>query len=366
LPLNTGVLNPIKYALADFDFNDLAYAKLGKNAHTEIDNRIMVVNIGTADRGQLAGLIESISRSRPKVIGLDAQFTEAREPETDSLLKMVIETTPNLVLASSLDWSKDRVEQKGFFGNDKNTYGYVNFIGEDKGTIRYFSPIETDKKKQYLCFTAALLEQADQPSYKKLLSRHRKIEQINYRRRTPQYHVVNGADILEEKTLDNLFADKIVLMGYIESSPNDIEDKHFTPMNAKFAGKALPDMNGVVIHANILSMMLDKAYVKRTPAWLNWIIVILVAWVHMSLFIRYYIDQHLWFHLVAKLAQIVSAILFVYLSIICFTHFSLEIDMKMPVIVIILAIDVIYFYEAFAVWLHKKRGFQTIFHHNEH
>jgi hypothetical protein len=37
--------------------------------------------------------------------------------------------------------------------------------------------------------------------------------------------------------------------------------------------------------------------------------------------------------------------------------------MKMSVTVIILAIDVIYFYEAFAVWMREKFGFKTIFHH---
>jgi uncharacterized membrane protein (DUF2068 family) len=40
--------------------------------------------------------------------------------------------------------------------------------------------------------------------------------------------------------------------------------------------------------------------------------------------------------------------------------------MKMPIIVIVLAIDVIYFYEAFALWLHKRWGFHTLFHHNTH
>jgi CHASE2 domain-containing sensor protein len=198
------------------------------------------------------------------------------------------------------------------------------------------------------------------------MARSHNVEQINYRRRTNQYLVIDGTDVLEDRIVENLFAHKIVLIGYVNPSPTDIEDKHFTPMNARFAGKSLPDMNGVVIHANIVSMLLDGAYVKNTPTWLNLLIVVLVAWLHMSLFIRYYLDAHLWFHLVAKFAQIVSAIFFVYLSIMLFSRFTLEIDMKMPVIVIILAIDVIYFYEAFAIWLNKKTGFKTIFHHKHH
>jgi CHASE2 domain-containing sensor protein len=162
--------------------------------------------------------------------------------------------------------------------------------------------------------------------------------------------------------MDTVFRDKIVLLGYLNPSPNDIEDKFYTSMNPKMVGTS-PDMNGIVIHANILSMALDKTYIHKSPTWLNWIITILIAWLHVSLFIRYYIDAHLWFHLVAKGAQLISAILIVALSVWCLNRFSLKIDMKMPVTVIILAIDIIYFYEALAVWLREKYGFKTIFHH---
>jgi len=34
--------------------------------------------------------------------------------------------------------------------------------------------------------------------------------------------------------------------------------------------------------------------------------------------------------------------------------------------VIALAVDIIYFYEAFVGWLHRKYGYQTIFSHHHH
>ena len=188
------------------------------------------------------------------------------------------------------------------------------------------------------------------------------MEVIHYTRNFDKYQIVDGSDVLEGNIADNIFTGKIVLLGYLNPSPNDVEDKFHTPMNAKMVNKA-PDMNGVVIHANILTMALDKNYIHKAPKWLGWIVTLLIAWLHVSLFIRYYIDAHLWFHLVAKTAQIISAIFFVTLSVICLKKFSLDIDMKMAVTVIILAIDVIYFYEALAVWLHEKYGFKTIFHH---
>ena len=55
----------------------------------------------------------------------------------------------------------------------------------------------------------------------------------------------------------NQYKDKIVLMGYTGgmSDEHDVEDQHFTPMNSKIAGKSLPDMKGIYIHASILQSL---------------------------------------------------------------------------------------------------------------
>lgn len=367
LPLNTKVFNPIKTAIADFDFLDLTYAKLGKNAQTPFDKRIVVVNIGASGRAEIAALLQAVHADKPKAIGLDVRFEAPQEPATDAYLRQTLEQTPNLVLASRINWNqKKNLEERGYFNITKNAYGYANFIGEEGGTIRYFSPVEKEAGNQYLSFASALLQKAEPEAYKRLQNRKREVELINYRRKENQYMVVQATDVLEGRTANRFFADKIVLMGYLGNSDYDIEDKHFTPMNRQFAGKSVPDMNGVIIHANIVSMLLDNSFIRTMPDWLNWAITLFIAWLHVTLFIRYYIDNHIWFHLVAKMAQIISAIFFVYISIMVFHWFSLKVDMKMPIIVIVLAIDVIYFYEAFALWLHQRWGFHTIFHHNTH
>ncbi|RZK50997.1 MAG: CHASE2 domain-containing protein [Pedobacter sp.] len=113
-------------------------------------------------------------------------------------------------------------------------------------------------------------------------------------------------DLIAGKAVPSVFANKIVLLGYVAIGVNDVEDKHFTPMNEKYTGRALPDMNGVFIHANIISMVQDHDYIHRMPAWLMWSIAFLLCWLHMSLFIKDYLDNHIWFHLLAKIAQIIS------------------------------------------------------------
>ena len=367
LPLNTGILNPFKTALKDLDFNDISYSVLNKNGNTPVDNRIIIVNIGTADRLTLSLMIERLRMAKPKVIGLDVHFEGARDPQNDSILRGVIATTPNLVIVSQLEWAKkEQPVNSGYFGEVALQKGYANLIGEDGGTIRNFSPFEKANGKTLNSFPAAIIALADTAAYLKLKQRQRTYEVIHYSRKQEQYMVIEGNDVLEDNIAPELLANKIILMGYINPDPYNIEDKHFTPFNKRFAGKSTPDMNGIVIHANILSMLLDGKYIKAIPPWLYWIITIIIAWLHVALFMRYYIEEHIWFHLVAKLAQIFFAILSVYIGIMFFDWFDIKINMKISLIVIILAIDIIYFYEAFAIWLHTKFGFQTNFHSKSH
>ncbi len=59
---------------------------------------------------------------------------------------------------------------------------------------------------------------------------------------------------------------KIVLFAYATPfNPMDIEDKKFTPMNEKYAGKSIPDMNGIIVHANIISMVMEDNFIKKVP-----------------------------------------------------------------------------------------------------
>src|SRR6188474_1629899 len=60
IPINFYVLNPMKLALKDFDFNDVAYSKLGKDKDLPPDKRITVINIGDLDREGIAALIEKV------------------------------------------------------------------------------------------------------------------------------------------------------------------------------------------------------------------------------------------------------------------------------------------------------------------
>ncbi len=371
IPLNLGTLNPIKLGLKDFDMNDLSYSKLGKAKYTAPDSNIVIINIGDADREGLAMLLEKTASYQPKVMALDVLFEGPKDPSKDSLLRSTFQKYPNLVVAAQyeLDTVQNKlVLFKNYFKEAAAHYGFVNFPYDDRETIRTFFPMKEDhhSHEEFPSFSAAILKLYKPEAYEKMkkLGDHKTI--INYTRRVGRYMMLDPEKLMTDQFEPSLIQGKIALLAYLNPDPNDIEDKKFTPMNEKFYGKSWPDMNGIVVHANIISMALEDNYVKKLPLWANIVIAIFIGWLHMSFFVRYYLESHIWFHLVAKIAQVASAIFFVWLGLYLFDKYRLKVDLKLSLVVIIMAVDVIYFYEAWAVWMHKKFNYRTVFKPHHH
>ncbi len=366
IPINTHVLDPIKLALQDFDYNDMAYSKFGKNSHTGVDTNIVVVNIEDARRAEIAAIIEKVVAQQPKAVGVDVVFNEPKDPQTDSLLIKAFTASNKVVLAYNLAVEKDNARPEGFLYPSLTKKGYANFVGEEGGTIRYYAPSFKSKEGIYTSFTAVIMQIADPARQAAFEKKYSTTTQINYVRSADKYLTVSGSYLLKEDSDISMLAGKIVLMGYVNDDANNIEDKHFTPFNKKSVGKSVPDMAGVYIHANILSMINSGDYIPKWPGWLVWTLAIILCWLHMAVFIRYFVDKHIWFHLAAKIAQLVSAILIVYLGLLFFYKWNIKINLTPSFVAIILAVDVLYFYEALVAWLHKKFGFHSLFVHHGH
>ncbi len=257
----------------------------------------------------IADLLLKVNADSPAVIGLDVLFGARRDPY-DGYLKRAMESVPKLVAGYNLD--------------ENNPYpsrvaaGYVNFIGHDLGVIRYYRPFVADSGGIRKSFSAAIIEKDDSAIYQRLEKRRHRVEWINYRRNSKGYYIISGSDLLENKVEPLFLHDKIVLLGLVSNNPYNIEDKHFTPLNDKLVGRSIPDMNGVIIHANVLSMILDHDYIHRSPVLLNLMIAVLITWFHIAFLLKYYIHKHISFHLVVKTAELVIGVGLLYLSILVF------------------------------------------------
>jgi CHASE2 domain-containing sensor protein len=378
-PLNPHLFNPLKISLTDFALTDLAFS--ASHLKSTVDDRIVIVNIDTAGRQTIASLLNSLEAYHPRVIGLDLLLPARASPGNEDLEEAIRRSTC-IVLSQAIQYrpaTKDYVLSGNEFvhdgsgmqprspgsgrqGNSGNLRsGFVNFVSEQGSVVRYFPPFLRDDRAEYESFAAAIANAYDSAAYQRLAHRDKEVEWINYQRPDSGYYTIRFSDFLQNRVDSGFVRDKIVLVGYIGKNPGDVEDKHFTPLNPKILGRSLPDMNGIIIHANILTMILDGVYIARAPGWLTILIAVILTWLHVAFLIRYYIHRHFWFHLAVKMAELVVSILVFYISILLLRYLDVNIDFTLTLIAIILAVDVFYFYEALSHWLSRRFGFPSVF-----
>jgi CHASE2 domain-containing sensor protein len=104
-------------------------------------------------------------------------------------------------------------------------------------------------------------------------------------------------------------------------------DKYFTPLNKKVAGRANPDMFGVVVHANIVAMILNEDYVGELAEWQKYVIAFIVCLLTVALFIT--IDEKLpiWFDAFSVIIQIIQLLLISGLMVWFFATYAVKLDL---------------------------------------
>jgi CHASE2 domain-containing sensor protein len=147
------------------------------------------------------------------------------------------------------------------------------------------------------------------------------------------FYSVDADDLLRGDVLPELFKDKIVMLGYLGDYLGDPawEDKFFTPLNKKVAGRANPDMFGLVLHANAVAMILNEDYVNEIPEWATYVIAFLVCLLTIALFIL--IDRKLptWFDAMSFLIQVVLLLVISSIVIFSFAAFNLMLELSVAI-----------------------------------
>ncbi len=356
--INTSVFNPFVKAFKDFDFLNIYYSKIRNNQGT-LDTNIVVVNIGHLKRDSLGLMIKKINEYNPKVVGFDVFIKERKDNYGDSILRDALIHTKKLVVAGNP--GKTGINE--YFGDFKSAY--ININGENEtSTARTFCPFTENNGNIDTSFSAKILLFAAPETFNKLNERNEKVEGIHYRGDFEKFRTFSKKEIFDSSNALSILKNKIVLLGYCgeaNGSITDVEDAHFTPVNSSITGRSYPDMYGVYIHANIISMMLNKDYINHIPVWLTWIIGFILCYLHMAIFVYFYKDRHKWFHLAGKSIQLITSVLLLWFEFLIYQYFNYKIDMLPAIATILLAVDIIYFYEGLVVFLNKKFGYKSIF-----
>ncbi len=366
-------------ALKDFELTDYAFSNLRPDI--SVDERIVLVNIGSLSRREVAQQILMISQYKPRVVAFDGFFDcegglrdsincpQLLDTLGNLMLSSAIQGTPNFVLATKLlqtdslaqfdSNEADSLEYSDPMFNDYATHGFVTLptdatYQEDVKQCRSVYPKRVIDGKEELAFSVRIAMQYDSVKAKKFLARGKEEELVNFKRNFEvrqlrlkslkndetastnfgtQYYVVDVDDMLQGNVLPELFKDNIVLMGFLGDYIGDPswDDKFFTPLNKVVGGRANPDMFGLVVHANIVSMILEEDYINTIGEGTRYLIAFLVCLFTVALFIL--IDRNLpvWFDALSVTIQLIELLLISFFIIFAFSSWNLKLDLTVAI-----------------------------------
>lgn len=355
LRLNMHYLDPFNNGLNEYEITDIVYANLSRlPEYTE--DQIVLVNSGQPDRVQLARLVNKLDSAGAAVIGLDFLFEKMTSNPVDTFLRNSIEKA-NVVLACELQDTKETYETFDTivgihpYFSGAAPQGYVNFPVNATKTIRLFSAKEMVNQDTVLSFAAAIIKKFQPDAAKKLLRRKNQLEHIHFLGNKDDFfrHDIDRLlDSVSLKEVTEIVKDKIVLVGYVAEDvwASPLTDRHYTPLNKEYGGKSIPDMYGVVIQANIISMVLRNNYVKTFPKWLSRILSVLFCYVNVLLIHWIYVHFHEAFHGITRGLQVVEFILLFLIIALLFYYFRIRLDFKLGILALLLAYDIIMIYES--------------------
>jgi CHASE2 domain-containing sensor protein len=363
-------------ALGDMELTDYVFS--GLRDEPLVDENIVVVNIGNLSRREVAQQIQIISKYKPKIIGIDA-FFDCKQRHRDTvecpplrdvmgnlMLGNAIKEAGNVILVTKLAQADTLLPPNVFdslrrsdplFSDDSFGQGFANLdtdaaFQDDVKTCRRFNPqINAQGKRQY-AFAVEMAMAYDSAKTRKFLKRNNFSEIINYRGNVfdifgqteyPQmFFTLDVNQVLTEDFSPDLFKDKIVIMGFLGGYLGDPSwaDKFYTPLNKKMAGKANPDMFGVVVHANIVSMILKEDYVNEMAGWQEGLIAFLFCLFNVALFSLINTHLPLWYDGITKLLQLTQIILYTVLMVLIFHWYSFKLNITLTLAAVALVGDV--------------------------
>lgn len=257
----------------DFTISDF-YQQVANNRPVRtLDPDVVIADIAALDREGIASLIDVISESSPRAVGVDVTFLAPGDPESDSHLIEALRSVPNLVLACTVDDTSSGRESASFARSETTFFidsidgvaeGVVNFPAkEHRGTVREFAPLFVMKENgdTILSFAAALASRVDPGSLRTLLKRGNDHEIIDYPSR--EFTIISPEEIYDRR---GELAGKTVIVG----AAGELGDIHSTPVTSR--------MPGIEMHAFALSQILGGRYYAKTGRAADWIMAFLLCY----------------------------------------------------------------------------------------
>jgi CHASE2 domain-containing sensor protein len=371
-------------ALNDVELTDYVFSQLREDP--PLDTNIVVINFGNLSRRDVARQIQIISKYKPRVIGIDGFYNcqglprdtvycpQLKDTLGNIMLANVIKEAGNVVIVTKLLESKklsnsdvedvyDSLEYSDpLFRDISRAEGYASLetdaaFQDDVKTCRSFNPSMDVNGKKELAFSVQIAMIYDSEKTKKFLERGNFSEIINYRGNIfdifhqtnyPQvFYTLDAVDVFSENFVPGMIKDKIVIFGFLGGELGDPSwsDKFYTPLNLKMAGKANPDMFGVVVHSNIVSMIMNEDYVNKMDLWQEVLMAVVLCFLNAALFSLVHTRLPDWYDGISKLTQLIELILLPFIMVMIFNLFTFKFDITLTLAAIALVGDSYEIYE---------------------
>lgn len=179
-----------------------------------------------------------------------------------------------------------------------------------------------------------------------------------------KYYALDVPDVFQENFVPEMIEGKIVMFCYLGEYLGDresLEDKFYTPLNKKYIGRAFPDMYGGVIHANIVSMILNEDYINSMTDNQGLILAILLCFLNVALFSWIYRRIPMWYDGVTKLTQLLEISLLVIGMIYVLDEFSYKLELTVAIVAVAIAGDALEVYYGVVKNSFTKEGRRSLF-----
>ncbi len=312
-PEATNFLSPMVNRFDFLNIEDVSLDAIFSIKDTKpIDHRVIVVNVeevGPTPDGKIALLLYKLQNYGVRVIGLDVifdslhfdRFTGERAGEP-LMLKQALADVPNVVVVNG--FSEETMEPSLKLDPDVQAavkhQGFANLLPDGDDVVRRFRPWVTVGGERWEALPVHMVEIYDPTLIAGIMQLPEEPQIIYYTSTYTEIDNIRISDIVEaDSALDALYADRfrdaIVLVGYVnEGGVIYTGDTHRTPLASRTVlshpdgpetmGVDGPDMSGVLIHANVINMLLTGEFVYGVPAWVDWLLVFLLAYINIAFY----------------------------------------------------------------------------------
>jgi CHASE2 domain-containing sensor protein len=321
------VFRPFTTAVSDFKISDVFYSSILPELEKPEETEIVLINsVMFTDFGQKNISSDNIARfvlqsieEGATSIGISADLElDSSSENYEMVIKILSE--PGVYISQqnlSIDGENYQNITEEYVLESLATLQIrdASFIGSDDRkhkSIRSFYPGEGENR--HIAFDLA-------SEYDDNLSEGIELETnemvINFRGNLEKFTTLEATEFFSGEYEEDILLNKIVLIGPFDITgiSDEFSKTYYTPLNESTAGRTFPDMYGITILANIVSMLISDEYLERNSIWVIYLVGFLLAYMNMLVYLAISRWDRKWLEFSALILFVVQSVGIAFMSI---------------------------------------------------